>query len=291
MSELLLHPEAAREWCRRWRAAGETIGFTPTMGALHDGHLELVRRSVRENARSVVSVFVNPLQFDEAADFERYPRDLAADVLRVGGVGCDLVLTGTLEEFFPGCGGDLAAVPREDPGPCAEGLEGEHRAGHFAGVATIVRRLFELVRPTVAYFGEKDFQQTLVVRDLARRLGFPEVRVCPTAREASGLARSSRNERLSPDERAVAAAISGALFATRDAFRAGTRDAGALHGVLRGALAGRRLRVEYAELRDPERWSAGALSGRVPRAQALVAARVGEVRLIDNLRLDGDGER
>jgi len=278
-------PSSAKRWCDEARTGGRTLGFVPTMGALHEGHLSLVRRAARENDASCASVFVNPLQFDEAADLESYPRDLERDARLLAEVGCGMLFTGTLAEFFP-----EAARPEEissiDPGPAAAGLEGEQRPGHFAGVATIVARLFELVRPTRAYFGEKDFQQTLVVRHVAADLGYPEIVVCPTAREPDGLALSSRNARLSVEARRRAAVVHRALRAARDAWRDGERDADELRTRLRAVLAQPGIEVEYAALRDPEAWSAGAPSGRLERARALVAARVGGVRLIDNLALD-----
>lgn len=283
-------PAAARAWCAAERAAGRSLGFVPTMGALHEGHLRLVRRSVAANDRTCVSVFVNPLQFDDPRDLERYPRDLEGDARLVAGAGAAMLFSGTLQGFFPEvpAGG---AVPLRDPGPAAQGLEGAFRPGHFAGVATIVERLFTLVRPDVAYFGEKDFQQTLVVRGLARALGFPRIEVVATAREPDGLARSSRNQRLSPAGRAHARGISAALFATRRAWRAGERDAGRLRRMLTQALRAGGIEVEYAALReegDPERWSPEEPSGALRRARALVAASAEGVRLIDTLALDGD---
>jgi pantoate--beta-alanine ligase len=281
-------PQQARAWSRDWRAQGRTLGFVPTMGALHEGHLELVRRAKRENGAVCVSVFVNPLQFDDPKDLSAYPRDLDGDARLLAGVGNDLLFTGELADFFPDFGAALAqrgleAIPREDPGPDAAGLEGAFRPGHFAGVATICRRLFEWVSPRRAYFGEKDFQQTLVVRHLARRLGFPEIVVCPTEREASGLARSSRNQRLSPAEREHAALLYRALLAARSAWERGERRRAALEAELQGALSGER--IDYAVVRDPERFASEP--ERLERAQALLAVRIGPVRLIDNLRLDG----
>lgn len=287
----LTDPAAARAWCAAARARGATIGFVPTMGALHDGHLELVRRAARENDVAVVSVFVNPLQFNDPRDLERYPRDFEGDARQLAGASCAMVFTGALPQFFPErpelAGGALQIAPEAevDPGPAASGLEGAHRPGHFAGVATIVDRLFDVVAPTRAYFGQKDFQQTLVVRDVARRRGGPEVVVCPTVREATGLARSSRNQLLSPEARVEALALSRALAAARAAWRAGERDAGALAAAMRSELGSPALTVEYAEVRDPEAWSAQPPGGAMRRAVALVAAKVGGVRLIDNLLL------
>jgi len=280
------NPDLARGWCAEERGHGRTLGFVPTMGALHEGHLGLVRRAREENDRVCVSVFVNPLQFDDPGDYERYRRDFEGDAGLLAEHGCDMAFTGTLEQFFPRSGGSLEAVARVDPGPVAEGLEGTFRPGHFAGVATIVQRLFEVVRPTRAYFGAKDFQQTLVVAEVARRMDGPEIVVCPTSREASGLARASRNEQLAPDQRREAATLHRALVAARERWRAGERSAAELAAAMGRVLEPAPLAVEYAEVRDPERWTATAPDAPLERAVALVAAKLGRVRLIDNLRLD-----
>jgi pantoate--beta-alanine ligase len=284
-------PASARAWCERVRATGRTIGFVPTMGALHEGHLGLVRRAAAENDAACVSIFVNPLQFDDPGDFARYPRDLEADQRLLTRAGAAMVFSGRLSEFFPAAAGSEAArhaVALRDPGPAARGLEGEHRPGHFAGVATIVERLFDVVRPRRAYFGEKDFQQTLVVRALARELGYPEVVVCTTSRDPDGLARSSRNAFLSGEARALALGLSRALFAARDAWRRGERDARRLRDGLRRMLEVPGIELEYAEIRDDGRFElepAEATRGELREPRALVAARVGGVRLIDNLSL------
>ncbi|QDU68219.1 pantoate--beta-alanine ligase [Engelhardtia mirabilis] len=278
-------PTAARAWCEARRQEGRTLGFVPTMGALHEGHLELVRRAVAENDLACVSVFVNPLQFDDPADLSRYPRDFERDAELLQGAGCQMVFTGTLAGFFPESA-TAEGIESEPAGAAAEGLEGACRAGHFDGVATIVRRLFELVVPRRAYFGEKDFQQTLVVRAVAERLGYPQIVVCPTSRESDGLARSSRNLLLTPAERPLAVALSRALARAQSLFAAGERGVGVLRSAMHSEL--RELEVEYAELRDPERFERVPTDvDRLDRAQALVAARLGRVRLIDNLRLDG----
>jgi pantoate--beta-alanine ligase len=282
-------PAAAARWCAERRAAGERIGFVPTMGALHEGHLSLVHAAAGENERVCVSVFVNPLQFDDPRDLEAYPRDLEADARLLDGTGCSLLFTGTLAQFFPEC--PPGEKPRlREPGPEARGLEGASRPGHFAGVATICARLFELVRPARAYFGEKDFQQCLVVRRLARELGFPEIVVRPTSRDPDGLARSSRNRLLAPEQRRSALALSRALFAARSAWHAGVRDPARLEAVLRAELGRAPVEVEYAEVRDPLHFDERP---RAPlaRARALVAARVGRVRLIDNLELSAEDGR
>jgi pantoate--beta-alanine ligase len=284
-------PASAARWCAQRRAGGATLGFVPTMGALHAGHLGLVAAARERCDLVVVSVFVNPLQFDDEQDFDRYPRDFASDAALLSGAGCDMVFTGTLEQFFPGSGGLRGRIAWRDPGPAALGLEGDMRPGHFAGVATIVARLFEVVGPEVAFFGAKDFQQTLVVRDVSRALGGPRIEVCATRREAGGLALSSRNALLSAQQREQAGAIYRALCASRAAWRdEGLRSAAELALRCRRVLAGSALEIEYAEVRDPERWSATAPVGPLRRARVFVAARLGGVRLIDNLRLDGDGE-
>ena len=282
----------AREWCAEVRARGQTLGLVPTMGALHAGHVELVARSIAENERTCVSVFVNPLQFDDPADLARYPRDFAGDVELLREVGCSMVFTGRPVEFF-GEGHEQAASNGMllDPGPVAEGLEGAERPGHFAGVATVVERLFDIVRPTRAYFGRKDYQQCLVVQALACARGGPSIVTCPTVREPSGLALSSRNLRLDEREREQALALSQALRAAREAWQAGEREAERLAQALRQSLARRAgIHVEYAEIRDPEHWQAEPPSGALERAVALLAVRVGPVRLIDNLRLDDPGD-
>lgn len=278
-------PADARRWC-----AGRThLGFVPTMGALHEGHLELVRRAVRENDAACASVFVNPLQFGDAQDFERYRRDFAGDARLLDSAGCAMVFTGTLAGFFPGelrADGSLPSEALLDPGPAARGLEGEHRPGHFAGVATIVARLFDVVRPEHAYFGAKDFQQTLVVKDLARSIGAPQIVVCPTSREPSGLARSSRNERLSSAGRERATALVRALRAAREGWQKGVSGAAALRTCMYESLERDGVEIDYADVRDPEAWTPTEPVGSLERAIALVAARVEGVRLIDNLRLD-----
>ncbi|MEO1696913.1 MAG: pantoate--beta-alanine ligase [Planctomycetota bacterium] len=275
--------EDARAWCARSAEDGGTLGFVPTMGALHDGHLELVRRAARENDRVCVSIFVNPLQFDDPKDLERYPRDFERDARLLAGAGASMCFTGTLEGFFPD-GVDGARVPAGD---AAIGLEGEFRAGHLDGVATIVARLFEVARPTRAYFGAKDFQQCLVVEALAaERFEGLEVVRCPIVRATDGLALSSRNELLSRAAREQARALSGALLAADARWRSGEHDAETLRAALERELrSADGIELEYAELRDPKAWSPERPSGALDAAVALVAARVGGVRLIDNMEL------
>jgi pantoate--beta-alanine ligase len=261
--------------------------MVPTMGALHAGHAALVERAARENDACVVSIFVNPLQFNETSDYEAYPKDMDEDLRLLEASGCDMAFTGTLMEFFPEHE-EPRDIGRQDPGPFAKGLEGDFRPGHFAGVRTIVERLFETVRPDRAYFGEKDFQQTLVVKDLAKRLGYPQIVVCATAREPDGLAMSSRNRRLGGRDRAEAATIYRALVAARQAWRAGERRPRALSASMLEVLEKSALQVEYATVRDPLNWNEPEPDRPLARAQALIAARCGPVRLIDNLALDSE---
>jgi len=280
------NPADAEYWCRERGTA--SIGLIPTMGALHVGHMTLVERSVAENDYTCVSVFVNPLQFGQANDFDHYPRDFDGDCERLEAVGCDMVFTGQLVEFFPGRLDESGGLPADqlcDPGPAAVSCEGEFRVGHFEGVATIVKRLFEIVRPTRGYFGQKDFQQCLVVAKIAKDLGYTETVACETDREDSGLARSSRNLRLSAEEKVEAIVLSRALRAARRAWQAGERDAQKLSAVMHAVFAETNIKPEYAAVRDPSCWSGEDPIGVLTQAVALVAAPVGPVRLIDNMLL------
>ena len=203
------------------RKAGRTIGFVPTMGALHEGHASLIRASVAQQDATIVSIFVNPLQFGPNEDLDRYPRTLDADVQVVQQCGADLVFAPSVREMYPQQ--QLAFVDVEE---LTAGLCGASRPGHFRGVATVVAKLFNIVQPDVAYFGQKDAQQAAVIERMVADLSFP-VRVvrCPTAREADGLAMSSRNSYLSPEERQAAPILYQALQEGAQAIRAGERDA------------------------------------------------------------------
>lgn len=280
----------ARAWLHEQRACGLRIGFVPTMGALHEGHLDLVRRAARENDLAIVSVFVNPLQFNDPKDYAAYPRTFAEDVRLLATAGCAMAFTGTLAQFFPhelDAAGKLNAAHQVPPGAAALGLEGAMRPGHFEGVAAIVDRLFETVLPDTAYFGAKDYQQAQVVLGLARRRGGPRVVVCPTVREASGLALSSRNARLSVEDRQRAAQIYQALRAGQAAWDAGVRDADALRSSVLAVLQRTpEFRIEYVAVRDPSKWTAEEPHGAMQQAVCLVALWLSGVRLIDNLRWD-----
>jgi pantoate--beta-alanine ligase len=277
---------ALRHELASWRRQGDTIGFVPTMGALHEGHLSLLRLAHGRARRVVASVFVNPTQFGPGEDFDLYPRQLGTDATLLEGEGCDLMFAPDIETLYPP--GHTTFV---DPGGPALGLEGEQRPGHFRGVATVVCALFHLVRPDVAVFGEKDAQQLAVVRRLARDLHFDvEIVPAPTVREPDGLAMSSRNALLSADERRAATVLYRALQAAAAAIAGGERRSDEVRGVLRAVMEGEPLaRLEYAEVVEAESFQpvAAAIAGRVVLP---IAARVGRTRLIDNFQLVVGGE-
>ncbi len=278
-------PQRAAQWCIAQRSAGRTLGFVPTMGALHEGHLSLVRHAVAHNDATCVSIFVNPLQFNDTDDFERYPRDHDADKKMLQDEGCDMVFTGTLTQFFPAAKSPQDIKPC-DPGKFARGLEGDYRPGHFAGVCTIVEQLFKTAGQCTAYFGAKDFQQTLVVKDLAGSMGYPDIAVRPTVREKDGLAMSSRNVLLSANDRMRATCLYHALVSAKNLWQQGERDAQALRTAMHSVLLEAGVEIEYADVRDPQMWQAKPPEGTMHRARGLVAVRLGNVRLIDNMQLD-----
>ena len=175
-------PAEAAHWCATQRERGRTIGFVPTMGALHNGHLSLITRACEENTACCASIFINPLQFEDTEDYDAYPRDTESDLALLEAHGCNMVFMGSLHQFFPEIS-DINEIKTLPAGPYGSGLEEQFRPGHLDGVRTIVERLFLTVGASRVYFGEKDFQQTLVVLDLAREMGYPEVVVCPTVRE------------------------------------------------------------------------------------------------------------
>ena len=290
MIQSLPDPQAAARWCAEQRAHGHSIGYVPTMGALHRGHLSLVERAVRENRVTCVSIFVNPLQFNNHDDLEKYPADKQRDLALLQRAGCNMVYGGTLAEFFPEVA-DVNDIRGGDAGAAACGLEGVFRPGYLQGVYAIVERLFATVGRCNAYFGEKDFQQTLVIRDLVQPLDGINLIVCPTVRDASGLALSSRNQRLDSEQRAVAIKIYSALQAAKKTWRDGVRTAGELESVMQTELNDARLRVEYAAIRDPENWSEDSPGGELKHARALIAVYIGDVRLIDTLLLSNDEHR
>lgn len=259
------------------RSAGTTVGFVPTMGALHDGHRSLLRRARQENDRVVASNFVNPTQFTEIEDYEAYPRDPERDRQILAEEGVDIVFEPDVAEMYP-WGFDTVVAVRA----LSSILEGEHRPGHFQGVATVVTKLFCAVHPTRAYFGQKDYQQLKVIKRLTTDLNLGiEIVTCPTLREPDGLALSSRNIRLISEDRKAARVLSAALANAQEIADTGIHDAYVLRAYMAQTIAVEtRANLDYAVIVDPEELrevdtiDAGAV--------ALVAARFGSVRLIDN---------
>jgi pantoate--beta-alanine ligase len=271
-------------WSEEVRARGERIAFVPTMGALHAGHVALLHAArehlPRDTGRVVLSVFVNPTQFGPAEDLARYPRDLQGDLAIAAPAGIDAVFAPTPVEMYPPHHQTTVRVAELEQGMC-----GATRPGHFVGVATVVCKLFNIIRPHVAIFGEKDFQQLAVIRRMVVDLNMPvQVVGMPTVREPDGLAMSSRNRYLDPDQRERALSLSRALFATRARSAAGERDVASLLAGAQALLAGVVDRLEYLELRDAETLAPLTSMGERPAVLA-VAAFIGKTRLIDNVRL------
>jgi pantoate--beta-alanine ligase len=258
-----------------WRAAGESVALVPTMGALHRGHLELVRLAKARCRRAVTSIFVNPAQFAPHEDFDRYPRDEAGDLAKLATVECDAVWAPDKAGMYP-----EGFATRIVPEGAAEGLESAFRPHFFAGVATVCCKLFTQVAPEAAVFGEKDYQQLCVVRQMVRDLDLPlDIVALPTVRESDGLALSSRNAYLSAAERAAAPLLYRVICDVARAAGRGT-PAGAV-AVGKAALAAAGFAVDYLEVRDAETLRAAAADARRP-LRVLVAARLGKTRLIDN---------
>ena len=271
------------------RASGARVGLVPTMGYLHEGHLGLVDVARAAADFVVMSIFVNPLQFGAGEDLERYPRDLERDANLARARGVDLIFAPPLAEMYP------AGAPKVQvtPGPLADRLCGAVRPGHFQGVLTVVAKLFNLVQPDVAVFGRKDFQQTMLIRGMVRDLDLPvEVLVAPTTRESDGVAMSSRNVYLGPEDRQAAGALYRGLSRARAMFAAGARAAAELLSAAQAELdAEPRVRTQYLELVDAESLASVLETGREaqPTDTMAVAAFVGSTRLIDNVALGDSG--
>ncbi len=271
---------ALRAWVRARRAEGRQVGFVPTMGALHEGHLRLVDESRRRTDVTVMSIFVNPLQFGPGEDLARYPRPIEQDRLLASARGVDALFLPEVAEMYP-----PGAATRVVPGAAADRWEGAARPGHFAGVLTVVAKLFHLVQPDVACFGQKDWQQVTLVRQMIHDLDFPvELAVVPTVREADGLALSSRNAYLDAAARSEAAAIPAALRAAVARFREGEAGPAALAGAARAVLdVHPGVAAEYIAVVDPATLEPVARAGE--DTVVAIAARVGSTRLIDNVIL------
>jgi pantoate--beta-alanine ligase len=274
---------ALRAWAREQRAAGRRLGFVPTMGFLHEGHLSLVDAARREADVVLMSIFVNPLQFAPTEDLDRYPRDLPRDRALAEGRGVDALFLPSAADMYPP-GSEVRVVP----GATAARWEGEVRPGHFTGVLTVVAKLFHLVEPDVACFGQKDIQQATLVRQMARDLDWPiDIRICRTTRDADGLALSSRNTFLSAAERAQGLGLSRALRHGCERFAAGERRRSVLEAEMRDVLSLHPgLSVEYIAVVSSENLAPVVEADAA--SVVVVAARAGWTRLIDNVIL-GEG--
>lgn len=268
-----------RQIAHEERAAGKTLALVPTMGALHDGHIKLVEAARKSADHVTVSIFVNPTQFGEGEDLDRYPRDLESDVARLEKHHVDLVFAPSTEEMYPEGATTIVHVEGAD-----EHLCGRFRPGHFQGVTTIVSKLFVIGEPDLAFFGLKDAQQFLIIRKMVRDLGMGvEIVGVPTVREDDGLALSSRNVYLTPDERSQATALSQAVFAARDLISSGERDADKIKTAMRDRIESAPLaRIQYAEVVDTETIAPVESIASGQELLAATAVFFGGTRLIDN---------
>jgi pantoate--beta-alanine ligase len=261
------------------RISGKTIGFVPTMGALHQGHLDLVTRACKENNVAGCSIFVNPIQFNNPEDLTKYPRTLDDDLRLLEETGCDLVFVPSVKEMYPG-----PVKEKYDFGELERVMEGAHRPGHFNGVAIVVKKLFDIFQPDRAYFGEKDFQQLRIIQTLVKMEKIPvEIVPCPTVREADGLAMSSRNRRLSADERAVAPEIYRTLLSARELAK--IIPLTEIKKISVKNLESKGFKVDYFEIADTITLQRVKTLEETSGAIACVAAFLGNVRLIDNMIL------
>lgn len=272
-----------RQVVREWKQQGLRVGLVPTMGYLHEGHQSLIEAAVRDNDRVVVSIFVNPMQFGPGEDLEQYPRDLHRDTKLCETVGAALIFHPEPSELYPD--GFCSHV---DVDGLTEGLCGKTRPGHFRGVCTVVMKLLNIVQPDRAYFGQKDAQQFAVIRRMVRDLNLPvELTACPIVREPDGLAKSSRNTYLSPQERQAALVLYQALCRGQAQLQKGVRDAGQLRAAMRAVIDAEPLaRIDYLELCDPETLQPVTEVGT--EALAALAVYIGKTRLIDNFIYQGE---
>lgn len=275
--QLIKSARKLTERLKSLRQSRKRIGFVPTMGCLHEGHLSLVRRARCENDIVVVSIFVNPTQFGPREDFKRYPRNLKRDKQLLKAEGADYLFVPSRSSIYPKGFRNFI-----NPGPLARYLCGPKRPGHFRGVTTVVNRLFEIVKPHVAYFGEKDYQQARIIETMVHKLRLPvKIRTCPTVRESDGLAMSSRNRYLSKRERISARALYQSLLEARRVVRTGERKVGKIKRTVRDILTNHVSKIDYVEVVDLVK----LVPLRRVRARTLVAVAcyVGNTRLIDNL--------
>jgi pantoate--beta-alanine ligase len=278
------------EWLERQRESGNSIGFVPTLGALHAGHISLISISKKSTRLTVCSIFINPTQFNDPKDFQKYPITLEQDIALLEAAGTDVLFLPEASEVYPGGTGDLETY---DVGPLETILEGKYRPGHFQGVCQVMRRLLDLVRPDDLYMGQKDYQQCMVVQRLLILRGMKtQLHPCPIVREPDGLAMSSRNVRLTPEQRVKATAIYQALLTIKRGWEGGETRAKELTDRARTILEKADFRVDYVEIADAETLEAelggskaAAAGTGGSKAVALIAAFQGEIRLIDNMAL------
>jgi len=275
-----IHPLQA--WLAEQRSKGQSIGFVPTLGALHQGHLSLIDASRRENSLTVASIFVNPTQFNDPKDFEKYPKTIEKDIELLEAAGTDLLFLPSVQEIYPG---GTTGLRQYELGYLESILEGKYRPGHFQGVCNVMQRLMDSVAPDDLYMGQKDYQQCMVVKRLLQIMGSPaRLHPCPTLREHDGLAMSSRNMRLSPAERKNAPAMFKALSHIREALRPGPTEAARTEAI--AILAQHDFKVDYVEIADAGTLESIAHWDGSTKIVALAAAFQQEVRLIDNLLLN-----
>jgi pantoate--beta-alanine ligase len=277
---IILHTiEETRRWLTGHRSGGKTTGFVPTMGALHQGHLQLISRSCKENDITGCSIFVNPIQFNNPEDLAKYPRTLEQDAEMLEKEGCDLVFAPSVEEMYP-----EPVTEKYDFGQLESVMEGRYRPGHFNGVAVVVKKLFDIVEPDRAYFGEKDFQQLRIIQALVEMKNIPvEIVPCPTIRESDGLAMSSRNRRLNPEERIHAAEIYKTLQQAGELIK--TFPVDEVREISSKRLMSKGFIVDYFEIANSGTLQPAKIREEDPGVIACVAAFLGKVRLIDNMIL------
>lgn len=280
--EIIGIPRAARDTCRKHLLKNRTIGFVPTMGALHDGHLSLLKRARRENDIAVASIFVNPMQFGPSEDFEKYPRDIENDIKKLRNEGIDILFLPDLSLLYSGGFSTYINVDI-----ISEKLCGGFRPGHFRGVATVVAKLFNIVNPTRAYFGQKDFQQTVIIKRMVKDLDFDlDIVVCPTVREDDGLAMSSRNLYLDKVQRRAARVLYRCLNEASDAIKSGIIRIEEIKDLMIKIISGEALvtRIDYAAVYDP--WTLDEVDIIQGEVLIAVAVRLGDTCLIDNMLIN-----
>jgi len=279
--EILRIPRITQDSCKKYLQRGRSLGFVPTMGALHDGHLSLVKRAKMENDVTIISIFLNPLQFGPAEDLEKYPRDIEEDIRKLRQEEIDIMFLPDNNLMYPQSFSTSIEV-----GPLSEKLCGKFRPGHFSGVATVVAKLFNIINPTRAYFGQKDFQQTVIINRMAKDLNFnADIIVCPTIREHDGLAMSSRNVYLEMGQRSTACLLYQCLSNASKSVKSGITSGEQIRETMRQTLLSEPLisQIDYASAYNPETLEeVDEIKGEVLLA---VAVRIGDTRLIDNIHL------